>query len=167
MSWRRFRLRRLRDRWAAGRTSSRRTSAGWRPIKPVYTKLKGWRESTEGIRDFDELPTRRRSICGSRSGRAGRRSGWFRPGRTGTRRCCCRICGGAGATGCRDCKVILPGIGSAFSRIPATLGRRLFEQRGRSLVSFIVKMRFAQEDRAQVTDILRNLAVASRQESGV
>jgi adenylosuccinate synthase len=29
---------------------------GLEQIKPVYTKLKGWRESTEGIREFDQLP---------------------------------------------------------------------------------------------------------------
>ena len=34
------------------------------------------------------------------------------------------------------------------------------------MVSFIVRMRFAQEDRPQVGDILRNLALASRQEPG-
>jgi quinol monooxygenase YgiN len=34
------------------------------------------------------------------------------------------------------------------------------------MVSFIVRFRFATEDRAQVTDILRNLALASRQEPG-
>jgi quinol monooxygenase YgiN len=34
------------------------------------------------------------------------------------------------------------------------------------MVSFIVRMRFAPEDREQVGDILRQLAVASRQEPG-
>ena len=29
---------------------------GLEKIKPVYTKLKGWRESTEGITDFEKLP---------------------------------------------------------------------------------------------------------------
>ncbi len=29
---------------------------GLERIKPVYTKLKGWQESTEGITDFDRLP---------------------------------------------------------------------------------------------------------------
>jgi adenylosuccinate synthase len=29
---------------------------GLEKIKPVYTKLKGWRESTEGIKDFENLP---------------------------------------------------------------------------------------------------------------
>jgi len=29
---------------------------GLEAIKPVYTKLKGWRESTEGITDFEKLP---------------------------------------------------------------------------------------------------------------
>jgi len=29
---------------------------GLEQIKPVYTKLKGWRSSTEGITDFDKLP---------------------------------------------------------------------------------------------------------------
>jgi adenylosuccinate synthase len=30
---------------------------GLEKIKPVYTNLKGWRSSTEGITDFDQLPT--------------------------------------------------------------------------------------------------------------
>ena len=34
------------------------------------------------------------------------------------------------------------------------------------MVSFIVRMRFIAEDREKVTDFLRNLAVASRQEPG-
>ena len=34
------------------------------------------------------------------------------------------------------------------------------------MVSFIVRMRFAPEDRESVSDMLRELAVASRQESG-
>ncbi len=29
---------------------------GLEQIKPVYTTLKGWRESTEGITEFDKLP---------------------------------------------------------------------------------------------------------------
>jgi adenylosuccinate synthase len=29
---------------------------GLEQIKPVYTKLKGWRQTTEGITDFDKLP---------------------------------------------------------------------------------------------------------------
>jgi quinol monooxygenase YgiN len=34
------------------------------------------------------------------------------------------------------------------------------------MVSYIVRMRFAPEDREQVSDILRQLAIASRQEPG-
>ena len=34
------------------------------------------------------------------------------------------------------------------------------------MVSFIVRMRFAAEDRENVSDILRELALASRQEPG-
>lgn len=34
------------------------------------------------------------------------------------------------------------------------------------MVSFIVRMRFAAEDREQVADLLRNLTAASRQEPG-
>ena len=30
---------------------------GLEAVKPVYTKLKGWRESTEGITEFEKLPT--------------------------------------------------------------------------------------------------------------
>ncbi len=29
---------------------------GLEAVKPVYTKLKGWRESTEGITEFEKLP---------------------------------------------------------------------------------------------------------------
>ena len=29
---------------------------GLERVKPVYTKLKGWRTSTEGITDFEKLP---------------------------------------------------------------------------------------------------------------
>jgi adenylosuccinate synthase len=29
---------------------------GLERVKPVYTKLKGWRTSTEGIKEFDKLP---------------------------------------------------------------------------------------------------------------
>ena len=29
---------------------------GLEEIKPVYTKMKGWRTSTEGITEFDKLP---------------------------------------------------------------------------------------------------------------
>ena len=29
---------------------------GLKKIKPIYTTLKGWRESTEGITEFDKLP---------------------------------------------------------------------------------------------------------------
>ena len=29
---------------------------GLEQIKPVYTKLKGWQSSTEGITDFEKLP---------------------------------------------------------------------------------------------------------------
>jgi len=29
---------------------------GFKSIKPVYTTLKGWNESTEGITEFDKLP---------------------------------------------------------------------------------------------------------------
>jgi len=30
--------------------------SGLERVKPVYTKLKGWQASTEGITDFDKLP---------------------------------------------------------------------------------------------------------------
>jgi adenylosuccinate synthase len=29
---------------------------GYNAIEPVYTKLKGWNSSTEGITEFDKLP---------------------------------------------------------------------------------------------------------------
>jgi adenylosuccinate synthase len=30
---------------------------GFKKIQPVYTTLKGWNESTEGITEYDKLPT--------------------------------------------------------------------------------------------------------------
>ena len=48
-------LHRLRDRWQGdGRDSRRRVRPG--SHQAVYTKLKGWKTSTEGITDFEELP---------------------------------------------------------------------------------------------------------------
>ena len=60
---------------------------GLERIKPVYTKLKGWRLSTEGITEFDKLPKAAQEYLRvSRSARAARRSAWYRPGPTATRR---------------------------------------------------------------------------------
>ncbi len=37
---------------------------GFRSIKPVYTTLKGWNESTEGITEYDRLPAAARDYLG-------------------------------------------------------------------------------------------------------
>jgi adenylosuccinate synthase len=37
-------------------------SAVWKSIQPVYRTFPGWRQSTEGIRDFDQLPSSAQGI---------------------------------------------------------------------------------------------------------
>ena len=56
MSWTRFRC--AWDTRLAGEVTDEIPAdvKGLESIKPVYTKLKGWQESTEGITEFDELP---------------------------------------------------------------------------------------------------------------
>ena len=62
--------------------------AGLQKIEAVYTSLKGWRAKTEGITEFEKLPTGGAGVFAVlRSGRATRRSEWFPLGRTGNRRC--------------------------------------------------------------------------------
>jgi adenylosuccinate synthase len=54
---------------------------GLEKIKPVYTKLKGWRISTEGIKEFDKLPAARERVSAlSGTGERGQnRNGLDRP----------------------------------------------------------------------------------------
>ena len=49
-------LHRLQDRWQGDGRDSRGCARAWSRIEPVYTKLKGWNSSTEGITEFDKLP---------------------------------------------------------------------------------------------------------------
>ncbi len=55
---------------------------GLEQIKPVYTKLKGWRQSTEGITEFDKLPQAAREYLRfqERESGATHRHGLHRPG---------------------------------------------------------------------------------------
>ncbi len=64
---------------------------GLESIKPVYTTVKGWQTSTEGIKDFDGLPTAAKEYLRFQERESGARIGhgvdWTR---TATRQCCCR-----------------------------------------------------------------------------
>ncbi len=63
---------------------------GLEAIKPRYTTLKGWRQSTEGITEFDKLPQAARdylSFSGARE-RSADRHGLHRPGPGPDHRAC-------------------------------------------------------------------------------
>ena len=126
---------------------------GLERIKPVYTTLKGWQESTEGITEFDRLPAAARSICAFRSGRAARKSAWFPRDRTGTRRWCCR-------------SLRRRWIDSRIDLTRAEAARRPGRKRNRNHGQFYCSDEFSPEDRAEVAETLRELATASRQEPG-
>ncbi len=49
-------------------------------IKPVYTKLKGWRQSTEGITEFDKLPAAAREYLRFQERESGARIGMVSTG---------------------------------------------------------------------------------------
>jgi adenylosuccinate synthase len=53
---------------------------GLEKIKPVYTTLKGWRESTEGITDFDKLPLAAREYLRFQEQESGARIGMVSTG---------------------------------------------------------------------------------------
>jgi adenylosuccinate synthase len=53
---------------------------GLEQIKPVYTKLKGWRQSTEGITDFDKLPQAAREYLRFQERESGARIGMVSTG---------------------------------------------------------------------------------------
>ncbi len=83
-------LRRLRDRREGDRRDSRRCAGAGADQAALY--------HAEGLAPIDRghyasstsCPRRRGSTSAFRSGRAGRRSGWFPPARTATRPWCCR-----------------------------------------------------------------------------
>ena len=62
---------------------------GLEPIKPVYTTLKGWQESTEGIAEFDKLPKPAQDYLRFQRRNARRRSAWSPPAPIATRPCSC------------------------------------------------------------------------------
>jgi adenylosuccinate synthase len=53
---------------------------GMERIKPVYTKFKGWRSSTEGIREFDKLPAAAREYLRFQERESGARIGMVSTG---------------------------------------------------------------------------------------
>ena len=53
---------------------------GLEQIKPVYTKLKGWRQSTEGITEFDKLPPAAREYLRFQERESGARIGMVSTG---------------------------------------------------------------------------------------
>jgi adenylosuccinate synthase len=53
---------------------------GLERIKPVYTTLKGWKESTEGITDFEKLPKAAREYLRFQERESGARIGMVSTG---------------------------------------------------------------------------------------
>jgi adenylosuccinate synthase len=53
---------------------------GLEQIKPVYTKMKGWRSSTEGIKEFDKLPLAARDYLHFQERESGARIGMVSTG---------------------------------------------------------------------------------------
>ena len=53
---------------------------GLEAIKPCYTKLKGWQQSTEGITDFDRLPEAAREYLRFQERESGARIGMVSTG---------------------------------------------------------------------------------------
>ncbi len=127
---------------------------GLEQIKPRYTTLKGWRESTEGITEFDKLPQaaqRVSALSGARE-RGEDRNGLDRAGPGPD----------DGAAGV--CRRHL----TRFTRKPEPRHGLCEpgEREAEFMVSFIVRLKFAPEERAEVAETLRLLAEASRQEPG-
>ena len=58
---------------------------GYNAIVPVYTKLKGWKSSTEGITEFDKLPQLAQDYLKFVEKESGQGLEWFRPGLIATR----------------------------------------------------------------------------------
>ncbi len=59
-------------------------------IRPVYTRLKGWKSSTEGARNFDELPRAAQEYLRFMEKESGAKIALYRRVRTGIRRWRCR-----------------------------------------------------------------------------
>jgi len=53
---------------------------GLERIKPVYTRMKGWRSSTEGIKEFDKLPAAAREYLRFQERESGARIGMVSTG---------------------------------------------------------------------------------------
>jgi adenylosuccinate synthase len=53
---------------------------GFELIKPLYTTLKGWRESTEGVTEFDRLPAAAREYLRFQERESGARIGMISTG---------------------------------------------------------------------------------------
>ena len=53
---------------------------GLESIKPIYTTLKGWRQSTEGITEFDKLPLAAREYLRFQERESGARIGMVSTG---------------------------------------------------------------------------------------
>jgi adenylosuccinate synthase len=53
---------------------------GLESIKPIYTRLKGWRSSTEGIKEFDQLPQAARDYLRFQERESGARIGMVSTG---------------------------------------------------------------------------------------
>ena len=64
--------------------------AGLESIKPRYTSMKGWRQSTEGIAEFDNCRRPPATTLTFRSAKAARGSAWSPQALTATRPWCCR-----------------------------------------------------------------------------
>jgi len=74
---------------------------GLEAIKPVYTTLKGWRQSTEGITDYDKLPQAARDYLAFQERESGARIGMISTGPD------------------RDQTIVLPEFAAALDRIHA------------------------------------------------
>ncbi len=74
---------------------------GLETIKPVYTTLKGWRQSTEGIAEYDKLPQAARDYLGFQERESGAKIGMISTGPD------------------RDHTIVLPEFAAALDRIHA------------------------------------------------
>jgi adenylosuccinate synthase len=74
---------------------------GLEAIKPVYTTLKGWSQSTEGITDYDKLPQAARDYLAFQERESGARIGMISTGPD------------------RDQTIVLPEFAAALDRIHA------------------------------------------------
>ncbi len=62
--------------------------SGYDKIEPIYETLPGWQKSTSGISSYDKLPQKAKDYLDFLAARKpARRSAWFPPVRTASRRC--------------------------------------------------------------------------------